>query len=49
MPGRDPDLAEDDCVLHAIGTVESSAETEDFYLSDDIPVAQHLDICLRQD
>ncbi|WP_434607311.1 hypothetical protein [Pseudomonas sp. R1-7] len=43
--GRDPDLAEDDCVLHAIGTVEPDAETESFYLSDNIPADQHLVVC----
>jgi len=43
--GRDPDLAEDDCVLHAIGTVEPDVETESFYLSDNIPADQHLVVC----
>ncbi|MBD0705980.1 hypothetical protein FHJ31_02815 [Pseudomonas sp. Fig-3] len=43
--GRDPDLAEDDCVLHAIGTVESGAETKNFYLADNIPADQHLVVC----
>lgn len=44
--GCDPDLAENDCVLHAIGTVRSDAETESFYLSDNIPAEQHLVVSL---
>jgi len=43
--GRDPDSAEDDCVLHAIGTVQLGVETKGFYLMDNIPADQHLVVC----
>jgi len=43
--GRDSDLAEDDCVLHAIGTVEPGVETAGFYLTDNIPADQHMVVC----